>query len=264
MFEDFDALHALSSTSAAGNHRHAGDVVRALAAATGRPLADGDGVPADELAEAESRLGVPLPAALREAYLLFGRRADLTAAQDRLLAPGQLRIGDGDGDSDSDAGAVLVFRVENQHNASWGVPLEAGAAADSDDPPALLGIGDGWLPYADRLSLALVEMALSEAMSSARDGKSDNKSLGNADRAALGLAFERLPLPDFPFWAIPDCPPVRWFAGPDALLRDDGGEWLWVLGRTPEAVQAVRDRLPGGWELDPRRGSNSPIGLSRQ
>lgn len=245
MFEGFDVIHALHALCGEdGDRRHGWDSVRALAAAFERSLADGDGVDPDELREAESRLGFALPAALREAYLLFGRRVDLTASQDQLLAPGRLH---------RDPDGVLVFRVENQYCASWGVRLGAGAL---DDPPALLNIGDGWEPYADRLSLALVEMALSESMSSARDGRTDNRSLGSVAQAELGVAFERLSLPDFPCWAVPDCPPVRWYAGPDVLLRDDAGEWLWVHGRTPAAVQAVRDRLPGGWELAPRTGAD--------
>lgn len=240
VFEGIEALHALCGED--GHRRHGWDFVRTLAAAFGRPLADGDGVDPDEVRAAEARLGAALPAALREAYLVFGRRTDLTASQDRLVPPELLQV---------DPDGVLVFRVENQYCASWGVPL--GTAAP-DDPPALLTVGAGWEPYADRLSLALVEMVLAEAMFSARDGKSDNRSLGSATRAELGVAYERLPLPDFPFWAEPDCPPSRWFAGPDVLLRDDGGEWLWVHGRTPAAVQAVRDRLPGGWELGPGPG----------
>lgn len=243
MGEGYDALHDFCGV--AGDRQRGWDFVRALAAAFGRPLAEGDGVDADEIRQAESRIGAALPAALSEAYGLFGRRTDLTASQDRLLAPSQLQVDDD---------RVLVLRVENQYCASWGVPLGDVAA---DDPPALLNIGDGWEPYADRLSLALVEMVMSEAMFSARDGRSDNRNLGYLAQAELGVAFERLPLPDFPFWAEPGCPPLRWFAGPDALLRDDGGEWLWVHGRTPEAVQAVRDRLPGDWELDPRRGQDS-------
>jgi hypothetical protein len=237
VFDGFEALQALCGDD--GDRRHGWDFVRGLAAAFGRPLTEGDGVDPAEMAKAESRLGIALPAALREAYLLFGRCADLTASQDQLLAPERLQ---------ADADGVLVFRVENQYCASWGVRLEA---MSSDDPPVLLTVGDEWMPYADRLSLALVEMVLSEAMFSARDGRSDNRNLGHVDQAELAVAFERLPLPDFPFWAIPDCPPVRWFAGPDVLLRDDGGEWLWVHGRTPEAVQAVRDRFPGEWELGP-------------
>lgn len=69
--------------------------------------------------------------------------------------------------------------------------------------------------------------------------------------ALVRTAFERLPLPVFPFWAGMDGPGIRWFAGPDVLLRNDGETWLWVHGRTPAAVQAVRERLPGEWLMVP-------------
>ncbi|OKI49354.1 hypothetical protein [Micromonospora sp. CB01531] len=233
MFEGLDALHPLCSER--GDHRRGWEFVRAVTAAFGRPVIEGDGVDASRLQAAEDRIGILLPAALREAYLLFGRRRDLTAAQDRLILPEQLR---------TDADGVLVFRVEAQHCASWGV---SPGAVGQDDPPVVVNIGDGWMPYSDRLSLALVEMVLSEAMFSADEGNVDNRELDDATHGALGTAFERLPLPDFPFWAGMDGPPIRWFAGLDVMLRDDGGTWLWVHGRTPAAVQAMRHRLPGEW-----------------
>jgi hypothetical protein len=74
-------------------------------------------------------LGAGMPAALREAYLLFGQRADLTAVQDRLVPPGDLSLGS--------SRAMVIFRRENQNCAAWAV-----AAADldfgdggRDDPP---------------------------------------------------------------------------------------------------------------------------------
>ncbi|MGC4746131.1 hypothetical protein ACLQ28_10770 [Micromonospora sp. DT201] len=181
--------------------------------AFGRPVVEGDGVDPALVQVGEDRIGFALPAALREAYLLFGRRRDLTATQDNLVWPQSL---------DVDPDGVLVFRVEAQSCASWGVPAWA---IGQDDPPVVVNVGDGWAPYSDRLSVALVEMVIA--------------------------AFERLPLPIFPFWAGMGGPGVRWFAGPDVLLRNDGETWLWVHGRTPEAVQAVRKRLPGEWLMVP-------------
>jgi hypothetical protein len=78
------------------------------------------------LQSVEEHLGVRLPPALREAYLVLGKRTDLTARQDPLLPPGRLRV--------DQAEAVIVFRRENQACAEWGV-----AASDPwnpEDPPA--------------------------------------------------------------------------------------------------------------------------------
>ena len=235
MFPDLDALDGLDGLCRGGDRHQGWTFVRALTAALGRPLVEGDGIDAGRLQAAQERVGGRLPAALLEAYLLFGHRRDLTDAQDGLVSPEQLHVG---------VDGVLVFRVENQGCASWGVLAEA---VGQDDPAVVLEAGDGWVPYSDRLSLALVEMVLSEAMFSADSGHTDNRELDDAALAALANGYQRLPLPDFPFWAALDGPSIRWFAGPDVLLRDDGGTWLWVHGRTPDAVQAVRQRLPGEW-----------------
>jgi hypothetical protein len=50
---------------------------------------DGNGYGKADIDAAEERLGVRFPAAVREAYGLFGRRADLTSNQDRQLRPGE-------------------------------------------------------------------------------------------------------------------------------------------------------------------------------
>jgi hypothetical protein len=74
--------------------------IRLYAAGYARPIVAGDGCDDEELRAAETRLGFPLPAALREAYALIGERFDLTRRQDRLLAPHLLGV--------DDTGQVLV------------------------------------------------------------------------------------------------------------------------------------------------------------
>lgn len=223
--------------------------VRRFAEWDGRPLSAADGCDDGELAEARQ----PLPRALREAYALIGRRRDLTRNQDRLLAPREVYV--------EDTGRVLVFRVENQHVTRWGIPV---AALGEPDPPVVFEMPTGtgeWRPFLDRVSLAAVEMVLSEWMLSG--DVADNRDLDDAAAlAALETGFHRLPLPDYPLWAGPDGRPMRWFtgpdvtgpdvagrddAGPDAILRDDAGVWLWVRATTPRALAAVRDALPGDW-----------------
>jgi hypothetical protein len=240
VLEDFDGLAILGDQP--GNRRQTWRFVRALAAELGRPLTDSDGYGVSELRAVEERSGVATPSALAEAYLAFGRRTDLTATQDKLVPPHLLRIG---------SDGVMVFRVEVHDCARWGVRA---ADLDQDDPPVVLDAGDGWVPYADHLSLTLVEMVLFEAMMSAPEGNCDNRHMNEPANAILNTTYSRLPLPDFPHWAINGGPPVRWFTGPDVLLRDDGGTWLWVLGRTPAAVQSVRDLLPGEWMVAPGGG----------
>ena len=69
-------------------------------------------------------LGIRLPAAVREAYMLFGRREDLHSNMQHLLDPGDFYV--------DDRKEALVFREENQGVASWGILL---ADLQHPDPP---------------------------------------------------------------------------------------------------------------------------------
>ncbi|MFE7333122.1 hypothetical protein ACFU8W_51835 [Streptomyces sp. NPDC057565] len=209
------------------------------------PLEEGDGCAAEELTAAEHRLGLRLPTMLTSCYRLLGRRSDLTSRQDRLLRPDQLRL-------DED---VLVFRVENQHCAIWGVRVSQLA---QPDPPVVFRelTRDGrtpWQPFLERLSLAAVEMVLSEALLSAEpdDDVSDNRELDEKTLEGVEERFERLPFPDYPLWADPDGPPVRWFTGSGLILRDDSRQWLWVRSRTTAQLDTFRAAFPGDWIMQP-------------
>jgi len=93
------------------------------------PLKEGDGYSAQEVDTAERRLGFKLPAALREWYLLAGKRKDLTAVQNFLRPPDRLftRVED-----DSE---MLYFYTENQAVVNWGISFND---IRLDDPPVLL------------------------------------------------------------------------------------------------------------------------------
>lgn len=214
--------------------------IRRFAAVYATPLTGSDGYDEAELRAAEARLGLPLPAALRELHGLVGRRDELARAQDILLPPAGLKVAD-DG--------ILVFRVEAQGVAYRGVPLDVVA---QPDPPVVFQTTAqppdtrAWLPFLDRVSLAGVEMVLSEWMWSG--GRyHDNRGLHREDFDALAQRFTRLPIPDYPLWADPHGKPSRWFWDADVVLRTDAGEWVWVRAESPEALAAVRQGLPGDW-----------------
>jgi hypothetical protein len=210
--------------------------IRDFAAEWVSPLTADDGCDATELDAAETRLGVRLPAALREAYRLFGRREDLTANQDRLVPPDKLTVDHG----------MLVFREENQWVALWGVRLED---LDQDDPPVVMWVSladptaDAISPWLDRLSVACVEMVLSESLFVPEE-LSDSLELAEGDVEAMDQWCTRLPLPNYPQGEN-----TRWYTAPDLLLRNDSDSWLWVRARTPEALEDARDRLPGEWQM---------------
>ncbi|WP_203842181.1 hypothetical protein [Winogradskya humida] len=198
------------------------------------PLVAQDGYGDEELRAAAAALGFGFPEALLVAYRMIGRRRDLTRRQDVLLSPDRVYV--------DYTGGVLVFRVENQNVVQWGIPLSAIA---EPDPPVLLRLESGWRPYLDRVSLACVEMVLSEWMLA--DEPADNRELDDEAVATLERRFRRLPMPDYVLWADPDGKPMRWFSGLGAILREDAGHWLWVRADNAGAVAAVRQALPGDW-----------------
>ncbi|MGW6883171.1 SMI1/KNR4 family protein [Streptomyces goshikiensis] len=234
---DFDAAEAMRD--GISDRSEAWDFIRVFAAGWYAPLTNGDGVGEEELKQVEGELGLPLPTALREAYMLFGRRPELFDHQDPMLPPSELFVHE-------DLGGVLCFRSENQGCAFWGVRLcDLGEA----DPPVVVQSTEGWRPFMDRLSLACVELLLSEGLFS--DG-----SLYNACELPAGVErevprlFQRVDLPNYPMWTGDDASPVRWFSAPGLLLRQDGltaESWLHVRGKTQAHLSAACTAVPGRW-----------------
>jgi hypothetical protein len=155
--------------------------------------------------------GASLPAALREAYLLFGRRPDLTAVQDRLLSPRDLAL--------DATGTIVVFRTENQNCAAWGIAV---ADLGSTDPPVYVQHHGGWRPFLDRVSIACVEMVLSEVLLGRRH-------LGDTGWAA-GNNVELVFLPTYSSW-------LKWIEPEFAALR------YFALGGTDHRTHAWQGEM---------------------
>lgn len=188
-----------------------------------RPLTPADGYTDADLDAAEQTLGQPLPAALREALKLFGRRDDLTRNQDPLATPEDLDTYEG----------ALVFREENQGVCAWGVMLED---LDQDDPPTYLrpDLADKseeeWIPWTDKLSLALVEALMAETVLKEVEDLSDAWEPGDQTPEDTGLtALPRIQ---------PEWYQTAWYVGDDILAHVAEGAWISVRARTPEALTA--------------------------
>jgi hypothetical protein len=124
---------------------------------------------------------------------------------------------------------VLIYRVEAQGCASWGVRV---SDIELGDPPVVFceGYRDGspWRSFLGSFSLAAVEMVLYQAIFADAAGCNDNRALDEADIARLEERYERLPFPDYPAWWQPEAQQaVRWFGGPD-VRRGAGiaGQWV--------------------------------------
>lgn len=91
------------------------------------PLRAQDRILEERIAAAEERLGVRLPAALREWYLLAGGRNDFMGNQDSLNPPEEIKPSE-------DAPDVITFATENQFCCEWGIRRED---LGREDPPVV-------------------------------------------------------------------------------------------------------------------------------
>ncbi|MEW1550565.1 SMI1/KNR4 family protein [Streptomyces tsukubensis] len=223
------------------------DFIRVFAAEwSAAPLTERDGCGPGEIAAAEERLGLALPAALKEAYALLGQRPDLTDNHDALRPLTELEV------ETDERGTALVFRDENQGVCRWGILLAdperaAGDGTDPDDPPVVVRLDlqdkaeERWEPWLGRVSHCFVEIVLAEsvhepeeltAMLDGDDGDDVDDGEGEEGGFAAEEGLVRLPFPDYP---PGDTRPTRWYAGPDLLVR--GGSVAYVRARTEEALE---------------------------
>lgn len=220
------ALHTAVTTP--GDRAAAWHVAELMAADwSDRPLTatGADGYTDADLDTAAADLGHPLPAALREALKLFGRRDDLTRNQDPLATPEDLEIYEG----------ALTFRDENQGVCTWGVLLED---LHQEDPPTYLRADladkaeEKWLPWTDKLSLALVEALITETIIG------DDEDLTAAWQPQPGDGRpEETGLTALPR-IQPDWYKTAWYIGDDLLAHVADGAWISVRARSPEALLA--------------------------
>jgi hypothetical protein len=95
----------------------------------GYPLSDRTSLSASVLIAAEKGLGVQVPTALWDYYLVAGRERRFNTCQNRLLSPSDWAVD----------GHRLIFMEENQNVVCWGVSIRNPAA---DDPPVAQGCDD--------------------------------------------------------------------------------------------------------------------------
>ena len=248
-------------------------LIERFAQTWGNPLCKGDGYSEAELMTAEQRLGLRLPTALREAYVMFGRRQDLVGPPDGLrplLSPERLYT-----QKLHAAGGIelLIFHSENYGCWDCGIRL---TDLDLPDPPTVFWntcgdddcqtFGAVWL---DRLSIACIEIVLTQSLLSDDPALCRRGQLQAHDLDILECTFPRLGLPTYPVSRPPCASGSDWFVGDDVLLRleryvgtrgDVGSSFdipswnrphtcadLDIRGRTAEAADAAVAQLPRDW-----------------
>jgi hypothetical protein len=131
------------------------DFYREVFQTFGYPLTERTALSSEVLAEAEVRLGLRVPAALREYYLVAGRERRFNSCCDRLLPPSEWTVDK----------QRLVFMEENQAICVWGVSIRD---PRSDDPPVFERIGEeppSWSQVQRKCSHFLAAMLHHQAVS---------------------------------------------------------------------------------------------------
>ncbi|HEY1172859.1 MAG TPA: hypothetical protein VGH19_15935 [Verrucomicrobiae bacterium] len=100
-----------------------------------QPLKGRDGVAEQKITSAEKRLGIKLPTALREYYLVAGQQNKLNRAYNRLLRPSEWYLHKG----------KLCFMEENQGAVVWGTNTGASDAAVYQSPSNEDGLAKWYL-----------------------------------------------------------------------------------------------------------------------
>ncbi|OJJ07609.1 hypothetical protein ASPVEDRAFT_155421 [Aspergillus versicolor CBS 583.65] len=234
MSNDFDICEQINRVT--GGRSDTWNFIRSFASHWITPIQEGDGYNETELLSAEQRLGIPLPAALKESYTLFGRRSDLTRNQEYLLEPTALYVHHG----------ALIFRHENQGAAIWGILL---SDIQLPDPPVyncfciVDNVMDEWQPWLGRFSLACVDLILWESLYDSRM-PTEFRDIDDDDFELVEQLYTELPSSNGPDSYTPV--DIRWFTAADILLCYTGTD-LAVRARTSEAISSIREKIPGDW-----------------
>jgi hypothetical protein len=200
---------------------------RSTFAALAEPLVAEDGLNERVIMEAEHRLGIRLPDALREYYLLAGRFDRFNRAHNRLLRPEQWSIDNG----------KVVFLVENQAVIIWGVEATGSPPAD---PPVFQAVNEPGVPSRWELEhercseFLLVELHLQAVW-----GGLDHLGMGEITPDVL----ERFLSTWLFAGRVQDVRAYYRDGSAVCVLEDEGKSQLYVGGRTEREFEAIESEL---------------------
>jgi hypothetical protein len=206
------------------------------------PLEPSDGIAADQFDFVESRLGVPIPVALREWYTLAGSRNDIWSRQDHFLPPNEFRV----------KNHHLVFLIENQDVVEWGMAVDD---LGMDDPPVFVTSLDDesiWLRENDSISEFALQLFASNLKWSNNTQWWANAYVSPNVVDKVAGRYPRLP---FAEWHWPA--PMRFYGNRDFLAEvqaePDGEDgWLYAVANSVAAAdefKRVVSPLNIAWEV---------------
>ena len=187
------------------------------------PVNDGDGFEDADFERSSTRLGLPIPAALRRWYQMSGRRKDVWSLQDILLPPEQWNI-------QRDA---LEFCVENQHVTSWGISR---AQLLTEDPPVLVRDGNDWLAQ----SASVSEFVLHFFAYTIKFSERASHINGYAPPDCRQHIISNMPSLDFPIFVWTG---TRLFGTDDLIVGIDESDHVSASARSSESLQTFRELI---------------------
>jgi hypothetical protein len=197
------------------------------------PRRESNGVSEDQCDAAEARLGIKIPAAVREWYRLFAMRPDMSGDDrgNRAVPIDELAVCDGRVD----------LYWENQGVLSWGVRV---SDWHHDDPPVVA-------IETEVCSLGVVNRTCSEFYFQMMLHQAKWASLsayGYGDVAkVVAEHYPRLPLPVWPWAGEPEA--FTLYGDDDTLLNFDSTYHLLVVARTDDALRKASGLLEPHWDL---------------
>jgi hypothetical protein len=199
-------------------------------------LTENDRITEAELLESEAALGFKFPVALREWYLLAGRRKDIWSQQDSLYVPKTIAELRGKTEACYDRFQTdLVFYAENQGCEFWVVKEEQ---LRLDDPPVWRTVDDPRQVTSSVTEFA-IQTLLRESIwaGSYRAWGEFEPSVFDEALANLSKHFRACDLSDR-FWETLE--PIRFYEATDAIMVTHANSWIYLSALN----QAACDQIP--------------------
>jgi DNA-directed RNA polymerase specialized sigma24 family protein len=190
-----------------------------------RPLVEGDGLTEETIAAGETRLGVRLPAVLREWYRIAGKRDDLTVTQVALWLPDEL--------VSNDAGLVCFAEAKGPNR--W---IIRRADMEQEDPPVYRADSTAETPESPTLTEFLLLMLAQDIILS-HEWSGFGSFWEPAENVLNELAVSRMGTSE---WRWPQYP-TRFYEGTNLLVMTNGDEWFWFAAIDREDHLVLLNRL---------------------